>query len=363
MANFFFKILSGFYRIGTSFRNFLYDNHILSSHEFFTPVISVGNITVGGTGKTPHTEYIVDMLKDDFKVTILSRGYKRKTHGYLKADENSTVAQIGDEPKQMYRKFHGKVDMVVDEDRVHGIKKIIQEKADKQIVVLDDAYQHRSVVPRVNILLIDYNRPVHEDNMLPYGRLRESVKGVSRANIVVITKCPDDVKPVDRRILAKNIGLLPCQSIYFTKMKYLNLTKVFQEAVDEPVVTRNTQILLITGIATTNQLEDYVKKTYSENITHVKFQDHHNFKKKDILKITENFTNLSGEDRIIITTEKDSVRLMELDFHQELKKHMYYLPIKVDFVFNDQDELKKQILDYVAKDKTNYRLHTTVRQF
>lgn len=360
----FLKILSGIYYCVTSFRNFLYDNKVLKSHEFFAPVISVGNITVGGTGKTPHTEYIVNLFKDKFKVTVLSRGYKRKTSGFVRAKADSTVAQIGDEPKQMSIKFRDKADVVVCESRAEGITRILREsKDDNQLIILDDAYQHRSVTPRVNILLVDYNRPIHTDHLLPYGRLRESMKGSARANIVIITKCPEDIKPVDRRILAKDINLLPFQSIYFTNFKYKPLTKVFADGSDDPVVTKDASILLVTGIASTNVLVSYIKKTYSENITHVEYQDHHNFKKKDIAEITKKFVDMPGDNKVIITTEKDSVRLSELDFHHELKKNMYYLPIEVNFIYDDAEELNNQLLDYVAKDKTNYRLHTTVRQF
>jgi len=354
------KILSEFYHAGTSFRNFLYDSNVLKSHEFSIPVISVGNITVGGTGKTPHTEYIVSLLKDKFDVTILSRGYKRKTKGFLRATLDSSVMEIGDEPKQMAKKFLPQAQVVVCERRVEGIKKIIRSQVGNQIIVMDDAYQHRSVVPKVNILLVDYNRPVFEDYLLPYGRLRETSKGTSRAHIIIVTKCPEDIKPIEKNIFAKNMNRLPFQAVYFTNFKYGKLTKVFSQAQDIPEIDSQTHILLLTGIANTTILEDYVKNNFSENITHIKFKDHHNFRKKDIAKITDSFNAIKGK-KLILTTEKDSVRLEELDFGLELKKCMYFLPVQVNFISEEEGQkFNAQILKYVTENTTDYKLHTSV---
>lgn len=347
----------------TSFRNFLYDNNVLKSHEFHVPVISIGNITVGGTGKTPHTELVVSQLMDDYNVTILSRGYKRKTHGYVKATSESGVADIGDEPKQMAQKFRNKAGVAVCEDRVVGIKNILREHNDNQVIVLDDAYQHRSVLPRVNILLVDYNRPIFEDHLLPWGNLRESWKQAHRANIIIITKCPANLSPIDRRVIAKHVDLLPSQSIYFTNFSYKPLCPVFDGQAMPCSVTEDTEILLITGIANTKVLEEYVQQNLSAKVTHIKYKDHHNFSKRDLMHITETFVEMKGDNKVIVATEKDAMRLMELDFHPELRKRMFYLPIEVNFIFNDKDNLKNQLLKYVAEDKGNYRLHTTVRQF
>ena len=346
-------------------RNFMYDHNILKSNEFDVPVVSIGNITVGGTGKTPHTEYIVNLLKDIFKVTILSRGYKRDTSGYIKASDTSTVADIGDEPKQMYRKFRGQADVAVCEDRALGISQILKEQAGNQLIVLDDAYQHRSVVPRVNILLVDYNRPIFEDHLLPWGNLRESAKESHRANIVIVTKCPPDLKPIERRVISKHVDLLPSQSIYFTTFKYQPLRPVFQltdTGDGQPAISGDTSVLLITGIADTKVLEEYVQTTYSKKITHLKYNDHYKFKPKDIARIEQAFAAMPGP-KVIITTEKDAMRLNEMSFSTEAAQSMYYLPIEVSFVFDDQENLKNQLLKYVAEDQGNYRLHTTVRQF
>lgn len=356
------KPISWVYRMITSLRNFLYNNNLLSSRDFDAPVISVGNITVGGTGKTPHTEYIVGFLKEKYSVTILSRGYKRKTKGFVKATMESTVAEIGDEPKQMKQKFNNEVDVCVCESRVEGLEKIIGDEAANKVIVLDDAYQHRQVNPLINILLIDYNRPIYNDSILPYGRLRESAHNSNRANILVVTKCPDDLKPIDRNVFAKNVNKLPFQSIYFTKFVYNKLKPVFREGMQNVLADGNTEVLLITGIANPKTLIQHIKENISRKITHLQFPDHHNFKKKDIKKITSTFNNINGR-KIIITTEKDSMRIKEIDWNDEIKASIYFLPIEVNFVYDDSQEFNNQILKYVAEDRTNYRLHTTVRQF
>ena len=361
MLKFLLIPLSWIYRAITSLRNALYDHQVLKSREFQKPVISVGNITVGGTGKTPHTEYIVNLLCQNYNVAILSRGYRRKTKGYLKATPQSTVKEIGDEPKQMSLKFCGKAQVYVCEDRCKGIDNIIAEGNENQVIVLDDAYQHRSVTPRVNILLTDYNRPIFEDHLLPYGRLRESASKSNRANIIIVTKCPEDLKPIDRRVIAKHLNLLPFQSIFFTNYKYLGLKSVFGYE-EIPNASKDTNILLVTGIANPQSLINHITKNISEKITHIEFADHHNFKKKDISKITEKFLSLPS-DRIIITTEKDAVRLRELDLTDEIKKAICYIPVEINFIYDDAEELNIQILKHVDENKTDYRLHTTVHQF
>lgn len=359
--------LSWIYNGITSFRNFLYDAKILETHEFETPVISIGNITVGGTGKTPHTECIVSMLKDIFDITILSRGYKRKTKGFIKADSHSTVAQIGDEPLQMARKFANtpNVSVAVCEDRAFGIKKIEKDSTDnsKVLVVLDDAFQHRKVTPCVNILLIDYNRQIFDDHLLPWGYLRESPKECARANIVIISKCPDDLKPIDRRVIAQHTHLLPSQAIFFTRFKYLQPKMIFENTFCMPEINNDTHILLITGIANADPLINYVKSEISNHLTHLSFGDHHNFSTTDISNIAKKFDGINSDNKVLLTTEKDAMRLRDINFADDLKKRMCYLPIEVNFVFNDKENLKELILKYVEGNKANYKLHTTVRQF
>ncbi len=203
--------LSWIYGLAVRIRNLLFDIGVLKSRAFATPVIAVGNITVGGTGKTPHVEYIVSLLKDEFNVAVLSRGYKRKSKGYVLADKNCTSAAIGDEPYQMYSKFPD-ILVAVDKNRCHGIDTLCAEKPDTDVVVLDDAFQHRYVRPGINILLVDYNRMIVHDKLLPAGRLREPQSGKKRADIVIVTNCPADLLPRDHRVIQKTTNLNPFQT-------------------------------------------------------------------------------------------------------------------------------------------------------
>ena len=201
---------------------------ILKSVEFEFPVISVGNITVGGTGKTPHVEYLIDLLSEKFHIAFLSRGYRRKTKGFVQAGKNSGPDEIGDEPFQVHRKFQD-ITVAVDEKRVHGIEQLKKKNKKLQCIILDDAYQHRHVKPGLNILLIDYHRPLHKDFLLPAGDLRERIYGMHRANIVIVSKVPNNIKPIEKRIWIKDLNLFPYQFLYFTELEYGKLTPVFWE--------------------------------------------------------------------------------------------------------------------------------------
>ena len=200
--------LSWIYGSVTAVRNWMFDNRILPQEEFGVPIVSVGNLTVGGTGKTPHTEYIVGMLAMDYNTAVLSRGYKRKTKGFILANSNSTPDSVGDEPLQIYRKFGSRVKVAVCEDRRRGIREMIKQFPNIELIVLDDAFQHRYVKPKVSVLLMDYSRPVYNDHLLPLGRLRESVHQVNRADMVIVTKCPQDIMPLDFRLVQKNLDLM-----------------------------------------------------------------------------------------------------------------------------------------------------------
>ena len=244
-----------------------------------------------------------------------------------------------------------------------GIKKIIEKNRENQVIVLDDAYQHRKVIPKVNILLMDYNKPIYEDNLLPYGRLRESANHSDRANIIIITKCPDDLKPIDRRVISKYVNLLPFQSIYFTNFKYKKLTPVFREGMSNKLADGQTEILLLTGIANPDSLIAHITENISNKLTHLNFPDHHNFSKRDIRKIIKTFEGIDSYNKIIVTTEKDSVRLQEIDWPDYIKASIYYLPIEVNFIFGDSEDFNNKIVHYVNEDTRNYKLHTTVGQF
>ncbi len=357
----FFYPLSLLYGIITTVRNFLFNTGIIKSREFQIPVICVGNLAVGGTGKTPHTEYLISLLRKNFRVAVLSRGYKRKTPGFLLADQNSKVTDIGDEPLQICRKFP-EVTVAVDRNRVRGIETILEKRPDTSVIILDDGYQHRRITPGFSILLSDFGRLMINDHMLPYGNLRESATNMNRADIILITKSPENLSPIQRRIIVKDISKAPYQNLYFTSLTYLNPVPVFDSCIDLtsvpqiPADENDYGIVLVTGIANPQPLIDYMVRTVTE-IVHLSFSDHRNFTAKDIEKIVEAWNVLKSPRKYIFTTEKDAVRLREFsNIPQSLRSSFYYIPIGICFLNDDKDEFDKLIVDYVRKNKRNNRI-------
>ena len=335
------------------FRNWLFDMGLMKSKSFSIPIISVGNITVGGSGKTPHVEYLIRLLHDKAKIAVLSRGYKRKSHGYVLANESTTMPEIGDEPFQMHEKFSD-IYVAVDAKRARGIENLQNDEASKDVdvVLLDDAFQHRYVKPGINILLVDYHRLIIYDKMLPAGRLREPLSGKNRADIVIITKCPKDLKPMEFRVLTKAMDLYPFQKLYFTSIDYDTPKGVFEEKQIELDKLQDYHVLLLTGIASPKQMEHDLKPM-TKDITNLSFGDHHSFKGKDIDRINDAFESMP-EPRIIITTEKDAVRLRETEgLYEKVKSNMYELPIKVSFMLDQQDNFNEKIISYVRKNSRN----------
>jgi tetraacyldisaccharide 4'-kinase len=335
------------------FRNWLFDMGLKKSKSFSIPIISVGNITVGGSGKTPHVEYLIRLLHDKAKIAVLSRGYKRKSHGYVLAEESTTMPEIGDEPFQMHQKFSD-IYVAVDAKRARGIENLQNDEATKDVdvVLLDDAFQHRYVKPGINILLVDYHRLIIYDKMLPAGRLREPLSGKNRADIVIITKCPKDLKPMEFRVLTKAMDLYPFQKLYFTSINYDTPKGVFEEKQIELDKLQDYHVLLLTGIASPKQMEHDLKPM-TKDITNLSFGDHHSFKGKDIDRINDAFESMP-EPRIIITTEKDAVRLRETEgLYEKVKSNMYELPIKVSFMLDQQDNFNEKIISYVRKNSRN----------
>ena len=335
------------------FRNWLFDIGLKKSKSFSIPIISVGNITVGGSGKTPHVEYLIRLLHDKAKIAVLSRGYKRKSHGYILANESTTMPEIGDEPFQMHEKFSD-IYVAVDAKRARGIENLQNDEVSKDVdvVLLDDAFQHRYVKPGINILLVDYHRLIIYDKMLPAGRLREPLSGKNRADIVIITKCPKDLKPMEFRVLTKAMDLYPFQKLYFTSIDYDTPKGVFEEKQIELDKLQDYHVLLLTGIASPKQMEHDLKPM-TKDITNLSFGDHHSFKGKDIDRINDTFESMP-EPRIIITTEKDAVRLRETEgLYEKVKSNMYELPIKVSFMLDQQDNFNEKIISYVRKNSRN----------
>lgn len=345
--------LSKIYGMVTAVRNWLFDINVLRSTEFPVPVVVVGNVAVGGTGKTPHTEYIVEALRHSYHIGVLSRGYKRATKGFIMAGPKSTPREIGDEPFQIYRKYGRSVAVAVCEDRCRGISEMLRLDPAINLIVLDDAFQHRYVKPTVSVVLTEYSRPVYSDSMLPYGRLRESAKAMSRADIIVVTKCPSSLSPLQYKIFEKNLDIFPYQSLFFSKLVYGELQPLFPSENQQPVslhwLTREDVVLAVCGIANPRPFVKYLK-SYGARVKVNVFSDHHNYQRRDVELIVRRFNDMKGNIRLLVTTEKDAVRLVANPYvPRELKPYMYYVPVKVEMDRNEGelfiDTLRKAISD------------------
>jgi tetraacyldisaccharide 4'-kinase len=358
MRNLLLYPLSLLYGFIIAFRNQLYDLKFIKSTEFDIPVISIGNITVGGTGKTPHTEYLIRLLGSQFRVATLSRGYKRKTEGFRKVETTSAVTEVGDEPLQMKRKFP-EINVFICENRVTGINEILSSGPKPDVILLDDAFQHRRVTPGVNIVLVDYNKPLKKDRMLPAGNLRESPWQIRRASVIIITKCPSEITPITRRIIAKDVHLFPYQELYFTTLQYGALYPVFSEALqsDQFADTGKMGVLAVSGIASPEDMHRYLRNSFAEVETAI-FPDHHYYLRSDILLIIQKFVKLKSAEKIIVTTEKDAARLISLDgLPGEFKSALFCLPVQVRFPDKEGKSFDKKILSYVGENKSNREIH------
>jgi tetraacyldisaccharide 4'-kinase len=347
--------LSWCYGLGVKLRNLLFEAGVLKSRAFQIPVIAVGNITVGGTGKTPHVEHLARVLKDHFKVSVLSRGYKRDSKGFIIANADTPMRMIGDEPYQMKQKFPS-VTIAVDKNRCHGIDSLVQNDGKLDVVLLDDAFQHRYVKPGVNILLVDYHRLIIYDTLLPAGRLREPLQGKDRADIVIVTKCPEDLKPMEYRVITKAMSLYPYQRLFFSTLEYDSLRAVFPAAqkgkTPQLADLKDHHTLLLTGIGSPQQLEHDLSPVIA-NLKPMTFADHHKFRKKDIQLINETFAALPSP-RCVITTEKDMTRLQDTQgLSDDIKQHLYVLPVRVKFMQDQEDIFNQHIISYVRKNSRN----------
>lgn len=324
---------SWLYGAGVWVRNKLFNAGILREEKFDIPVVGIGNITVGGTGKTPHVEYLAGILSSRMRIAVLSRGYKRHTKGFIIASSKSTPEQIGDEPMQIYLKLGMRVKVAVCESRREGIVQLMKAYPDLQLILLDDSFQHRWVKPSVSVVLLDYNRPVYRDRLLPLGRLREPAHNINRADMVIVTKCPETMSPLDYRLVSKELDLMSYQHLYFSSYDYGGLLPVFPD--DSPYqvslgrLSERDGVLLLTGIAYPRHFVRHFKD-YPFNMRVARFPDHHDFTRADIERIRQRFRSLKGERKIIVTTEKDAVRLaFNPYFPKDLKPFTFYLPISV----------------------------------
>ena len=346
------------YGAGVWMRNTAFDLGVLQEQEFEVPVVSVGNITVGGTGKTPHVEYIIEALYRRYHIGVLSRGYKRKTKGFILASENMTPRDIGDEPYQIYHKFGNLITLAVCEKRRKGIRELLRIDPDINLILLDDGFQHRYVKPKVNIVLIDYNRLPFEDRLLPLGTLREPAANMTRrCDMIVVTKCPTDLNAMDIRIVKKslnNLNLLKYQKVFFSNIQYADPAPVFP--VQSPQLASlqwmhdDDAVLCLTGIATPKPLVRYLRQ-FRANVKVMHFDDHHFFTRRDFTDIFRVYKELEGKRKFIITTEKDAVRIMNNPYYPPTKRNcIYYIPMRVAFLeFADEHNFIDELVDKIEK--------------
>ena len=335
--------LTMWYGIGVAVRNFLFAVGIKKQHSPHVTTIGVGNLVTGGTGKTPHVEYLLRLLGDTYPTALLSRGYKRKTSGYVLADEKTGVRELGDEPAMMHRKFKN-VAVAVCEQRWVGIQHLLAGKNPPQLIVMDDVYQHRNVKPTLNILLTEYNKPYYSDRILPYGDLREFRSARDRANIIIVTKSPQSLNSLEKHAMVNALGAKPYQKVFFSYIDYgtpINMhdgTKISLNDVEKAIV--------LTGIANPKPMQDYVA-SHCE-IKSMEYADHYNFKKSDANKIKNVYQQLKSDKAIVITTEKDVMRLMKWN---ELLSDVpiYYLPIEIKIHQTEEHNFDKLVSSIVKE--------------
>ena len=347
--------LSWLYGLVTDVRNTLFDWGVLPSETYDIPIINVGNLTVGGTGKTPHVEYLIRLLSGRYRVAVLSRGYRRKTRGYLLSTPASTVYDIGDEPWQIKQKFPD-VYVAVDANRRRGIARLMNDEAtrDVQIILLDDAFQHRYVKAGQNILLVDYGRLISDDCLLPAGDLRERPSASRRATTVIVTKCPQHIPAIGYRAVMLSLHLRPYQQLYFSTFAYGTMHRLWGKGTLEPSALRkeNTYVLLLAGIGNPQQMEQDVRR-FAQHVTTLTFPDHHYYSRSDADLIRRTLESLP-KPHIVVTTEKDAARLQQLKWlDKEVQQLVYVLPIEVDFMRDERNKFDKTILDYVCENKRN----------
>lgn len=347
--------LSWLYGLGVDIRNALFDMGVLPSVSYDIPIINVGNITVGGTGKTPTVEYLIRLLAGRYRVAVLSRGYKRKTKGYILSTTASSIEEIGDEPWQIKQKFPDVI-VAVDANRRRGIERLMTDEATKDVdvILLDDAFQHRYVKAGHNILLVDYHRIISDDCLLPAGRLRERPSSSTRALTIIVTKCPQHINAMGFRVILSSLNIRPYQQLFFSTFTYETMHQLWGDGMLEPETLRkdNTHVLLLTGIAGPRQMEQDVRK-FVQHVSTLTFPDHHYFTKRDVDTINRALQDLP-QPHIIITTEKDAARLLHLEgLTEEVKRCTYVFPIGISIMRDEKEKFDKTINDYVQENKRN----------
>ena len=330
------------YGLIITFRNWLFDKKILKSAMFNFPLICVGNLAIGGTGKTPMTEYLVSLLKRKFITATLSRGYKRKTKGFAIAGDDTTAIDIGDEPMQFHQKFPD-VTVAVGEERLVAIPQLLHERPDTQVIILDDAFQHRSVRAGLNILLTEYRNLYTRDLLLPAGDLRDVVASRKRADIIIVTKCKPDLSTEEKSEMKKELKPLSHQQIFFTEIVYSEPYHLFNKTVSK--INHDTAVLLVCGIANPKPLKEFLAN-HVHTYDMLRYRDHQIFTTDDLKEIIRHYDRIESEKKIILTTEKDGVRLEK--FKSELQNYpIYVLPISHSFLFSEGPAFDTTVMSFV----------------
>jgi tetraacyldisaccharide 4'-kinase len=323
-------------------RNFFYNARIFKSSSFGLPLVCVGNLSVGGTGKSPMVEYLVGLLKDKFPVATLSRGYKRKTKGYSLANQSTTALEIGDEPMLFHLKFP-EIPVAVGEERLDAISQLLHDKPDTRVIILDDAFQHRAIKAGLNILLTDYNNLFTRDFYLPNGDLRDQKSSYKRAEIIVVTKCDPSLNQDERERITREIGPRAGQSVFFTSIKYGDIYHIHTKQKYQPADT--TEVLLVTGIANPKPLMRMLEENYN-GYSMLQYPDHHIFTIDDLKEIKKRLNQLTTEDKIVLTTEKDAVRLVKFDT-QLTGLPLYVIPVRHDFLFGEEAKFNELVTSFI----------------
>jgi tetraacyldisaccharide 4'-kinase len=326
-------------------RNWMYNKQYFKSVTFNLPIISIGNLSLGGTGKSPMVEHLLSLLSEEYKIATLSRGYKRKTKGYALANEQTTALEIGDEPMQFHIKFPH-VSVAVGERRIEAIPQLIQDVPNLQAVILDDAFQHREITAEFNILLTDYNNLYCDDFFIPTGDLRDERKSAKRAEVIIVTKCPADLSIEERDEIIEKLYPEQNQSVFFTSIAYETPYHIYNPS-EQWVLTLRDEVLLVCGIANPLPLKNYLHE-HTHTYYQLSYNDHHIFSIEDLQEIKERFNQIDSKSKLILTTEKDAVRLVK--YTEELNEiPLYVLPIKPQFLFDTEKEFNQLVLDYVAQ--------------
>jgi tetraacyldisaccharide 4'-kinase len=344
------------YGLIVAIRNYLFDSGRFKSNSYSIPIIGIGNLTTGGTGKTPHIEYLIRLLSSEFRCATISRGYGRKSKGFIFAELPTNTSLIGDEPMQYLTKFKD-VTICVSENRIEAISQLQKMENLPQIILMDDSYQHRWVQPGINILLIEYDSIFAKDYLLPAGNLREPRSSIKRADVIIISKSPAILAPVERKKVIEHLSKYSSKPVFFTGVKYGEMERVYGpknvlQMGLEYYREKNFTILLIAGIANPSILIEYLRR-YTDKLEMIIYPDHHEFSKKDLINIQQTFDNIANPNKIIVTTEKDSMRFRnpEIDISMQ-KLPIFFMPIEVNFLL-EEDSFKNLIKNYVRKNNGN----------